>query len=293
MKKELSEAKPVPATKGKGAAGAARTRGGAPAHTVPVLLKALRVFAAIARDETEATAKGLAMTLGISPTTCYRILQSFMADGWLRPGAGGTFALSYRLVPLLRPLLRHELLIDTMREPLAALARETGLTAKLSVRQEGSAVTVLVAGSPRATAITSRTGAVFPLALGSSGAAILASLPQAEAERILDAAPAEAWRYQKRAEAARRVRECRREGFCFDTGSYQPQLHTLSAPLVAGRHGLVGSITLLGFPQDFAAPAGAALSRKVRFTAGGCARLLEGQDAGGGDGAGADVAASF
>ena len=258
---------------------AAGKSGGGPRHTVPVLLKALRVFAAVARGEAD-TSKGLAVTLGISPTTCYRILQSFQAGGWLRAGAGGTFALSYGLAPLMRPLLRHEMLVSSIREPLLALARATGLTAKLSVRQGDSAVTVFVAGSPRATAIASRVGSVFPLALGSSGAAILASLPEAETKRILDAAPPEAWRYQKRPEAERRVQECRREGCCFDTGSYQPQLHTLSAPLLVGSHGLAGSITLLGFPQDFAAPARAALVREARFTAGGCTRLLESQDAG-------------
>ncbi|MDR2673548.1 MAG: helix-turn-helix domain-containing protein [Opitutaceae bacterium] len=264
------------------AAGAAA----APAHIVPVLLKALRVFAAIARGETEPTTKGLAVTLGISPTTCYRILQSFLAGGWLRAGAGGTFGLSLGLVPLMHPLLRHELLIDTIREPLTALARATGMTAKLSIRQGDSAVTVFVASSPRATAISSQVGAVFPLALGSSGAAILAALPEAEAARILDAAPAEAWRYQKRAAAERRVRECRRAGCCFDTGSYQPQLHTASATVQAAQHGLLGSITLLGFPHDFAPESRPSLLRELKFTAGGCARLLESQGLAGGDGTG-------
>ncbi|MDR1011098.1 MAG: helix-turn-helix domain-containing protein [Opitutaceae bacterium] len=246
-------------------------------HIVPVLLKALRVFAAIARGETEPTAKGLAVTLGISPTTCYRILQSFLAGGWLRAGTGGTFGLSLALVPLMHPLLRHELLIDTIREPLTALARTTGMTTKLSIRQGDSAVTVFVASSPRPTAISSQVGAVFPLALGSSGAAILATLPEAEAARILDAAPAEAWRYQKRAAADRRVQECRRTGCCFDTGSYQPQLHTVSTTVQAARHGLLGSITLLGFPHDFAPGLRPALLRELKFTAGGCVRLLESQ----------------
>ncbi|AWI09852.1 IclR family transcriptional regulator domain-containing protein [Ereboglobus luteus] len=190
---------------------------------------------------------------------------------------GGAFALSYGLAPLMRPLLQNELLVGSVREPLLALARTAGLTAKLSLRQGDSAVTVFVAGSPRSTAISTRVGACFPLALGSSGAAILASLPESEAKRILDAAPAEAWRYQKRADAERRVGECRRDGYCFDTGSYQPQLHTLSAPLLVERHGLTASITLLGFSQDFAPPMRAELVREIRFTAGGCAHLLESQ----------------
>ena len=63
------------------------------------------------------TTKSLATTRKISPTTCYRILPTFVAAGWLRPGANGTFELSFGLVPLFRPLLRHELLIENLFEP--------------------------------------------------------------------------------------------------------------------------------------------------------------------------------
>ena len=144
-------------------------------HTVPVLCKAIDVFAAVATGKDAVTTKMLATTLRISPTTCYRILQSFVAKGWLRPGANGTFALSLGLVPLLRPLLRHEVLIETVREPLTQLARSTGLTAKLTVRQDDDAVTIYSANSPKGTAITSRVGSVVSLAIGSSGATFLAA----------------------------------------------------------------------------------------------------------------------
>lgn len=246
------------------------------ANTVPVLCKAIRVFTTIAEGEVDATAKSLAATLRISPTTCYRILQSFLAEGWLRPGADGTYDLSYGLVPLLRPLLKHELLIETIREPLAALARTTGLTAKLSVRQGESAVTLYSASSPKATAITSRVGSIFPLALGSSGATFLAALPVADANRILDKSPPEVWRFQKREEVLRRIREVRRAGCCSDGGSYQPHIHTLSAPLFGRDRDLIGVITLLGFPQDFDSAVRPALIREIKFTAGGCTQLLEG-----------------
>jgi DNA-binding IclR family transcriptional regulator len=231
----------------------------------------------VARGEGSATTKGLALTLGIAPTTCYRILQSFVAEGWLQPGADGTFELSFGLVPLLRPLLRHELLIETVHEPLAALARTTGLTAKLSVRQGDGAVTIFSASSPKGTAIASRVGAVFPLALGSSGATLLASLADDEVARILDESPGEVWRFQQREEVLRRVREARRTGCCFDGGSYQPQIHTLSAPLLGREGELVGAITLLGFPQDFDSAVRPALVRELKFTAGGCAQLIAGQ----------------
>ncbi|AWI09851.1 helix-turn-helix domain-containing protein [Ereboglobus luteus] len=72
----------------KGKRSEKKTSSSIPPHTVPVLLKALRIFESVARGEAE-TPKELAAALGVSPTTCYRILQSFRVAGWLQPGAGG------------------------------------------------------------------------------------------------------------------------------------------------------------------------------------------------------------
>lgn len=246
------------------------------AHTVPVLCKAIRVFEAVAQGSGDATTKSLSASLRISPSTCYRILQSFVAKGWLRQRVGGAFVLSFGLVPLLRPLLRHELLIETVREPMARLTTMTGLTAKLTVRQGDDAVTIFCVPSPRAHAIASRVGGIVSLAIGSSGASFLGALSDREVGRILDAAPAEAWKFQKREIVLRRVREVRKLGCCYDGGSFQPHIHTLSAPLCAQASEIAGVITLLGFPQDFAGTTKADLIRELKYTAGGCNQLIQG-----------------
>jgi DNA-binding IclR family transcriptional regulator len=249
-----------------------------PAHTVPVLCKALRVFEFVAKRAGGVSTKELAVSLGISHTTCYRILQSFVAQGWLSVRRGGTFELSFALVPLLRPLLHHELLIETVQEPLRQLAAATGLTAKLTVRQCDDAVTLASAHSPKSTAITSRVGSVVSLAIGSSGAALLSALPDTEIKQILDKAADEVWRLQDRAEVQRRVRQARKDGVCFDHGSFQPHIHTLSAPLVLRERGIVAAITLLGFPQDFEGSARATLTRQLKLNTGGILTLINGQD---------------
>jgi len=249
-----------------------------PAHTVPVLCKAIRVFTEVAKTRGGASTKELAVSLGISPTTCYRILKSFVAEGWLGARRDGNFELSFALVPLLRPLLHHELLIETVKEPLRQLAVATGLTAKLTVRQGDDAVTLYSASSPKSTAITSRVGSVVSLAIGSSGAALLSALPDTEIAQILSKAPAEVWSLQDRADVQRRVREARKDGCCFDHGSFQPHIHTLSAPLVVDDRGIIAAVTLIGFPQDFEGTAKAAFSRQLKYTAGGCRQLIKGQD---------------
>jgi len=243
------------------------------------LRKAIDVIEAVAQGNGAVTTKSLATSLRISPTTCYRILQSFVSKGWLRPGANGTFELSFGLVPLLRPLLRHEVLIETVREPLAQLARNTSLTAKLTVRQGDDAVTIHSANSPKGTAITSRVGSVVSIAIGSSGAMFLAALGEEDVTRVLEDAPTDVWRFQKREEVLRRVREARRQGYCFDNGSYQPHIHTMSAPIYGPGRELAGVITLLGFPQDFDPAVRPALMRELKFSAGGCTQLISGHEA--------------
>jgi len=246
-------------------------------HTVPVLRKAVRVIEAVAQSATPSTTKSLAVTLKISPTTCYRILQSFVAEGWLRQAPGGSFQLSFGLVPLLRPLLRHEVLIEMVREPLGQLTRITGLTSKITVRQGSDAITIHSVSSPKGTAITSRVGSVNSLAIGSSGAIFLRFLPDAEIADIMGAAPAETWRFQKREDVLRRVREARRLGYCFDVGSYQQNIHTVSAPLLGADRELAGVITLLGFPQDMKPGLRPALVRELKSAVNTCIQLLGGQ----------------
>lgn len=249
-----------------------------PPNTVPVLRKALRVFEAVAQSKGGATTKELAVSLGISHTTCYRILQSFVSQGWLSARRGGIFELSFALVPLLRPLLHHEVLIETVKEPLRQLAVATGLTAKLTVRQGDDAVTLVSVSSPKSTAITSRVGSVVSLVIGSSGAALLSALPDAEITQILSKAAAEVWELQDRADVQRRIREARKDGVCFDHGSFQPHIHTLSAPLIVPERNVIAAITLLGFPSDFEGTARATLKRHLKATAASCLQLINGQD---------------
>mgnify|MGYP001587244500 CR=1 FL=1 len=81
----------------------------------------------------------------------------------------------------------------------------------------------------------------------------------------------------------RQVWEARRNGCCFDGGSYQPHIHTLSAPMHGHGRELVGVITLLRFPQDFDPAVRPALVRELKFTAGGCTQLISGHASGPGN----------
>jgi len=234
------------------------------ANTVPILRKAIQVIEAVAKDPYSATTKNLAYTLGIPPSTCYRILKSFVAAGWLRPRPGGAFELSAGLVPVFRPLLRHEILVGSVRESLAALTAVSGLTAKLTVRQGRNAVTIHSVVPEKGVAIACRVGLEASLAVGSSGAVHLSACSDEEIGRILDSVPTGTWRFQRRNDVLQRVRETRRQGVCFDRGSYTTRVQTVSAPLFGPRHEVVAAVTLLGLRPDLDGASRAALARDLK-----------------------------
>jgi DNA-binding IclR family transcriptional regulator len=244
------------------------------AHTVPILKKAIAVLRAVAEGKGDATTtKALARTLGLPHSSAYRILQTFLAEDWVRASAAGQHEISFGLLPLLQPLSRHELLIETVREPLRQLTRDTGLTAKISVRQGDNAITVFRVESPRATSVNVRIGAAFHLALGSSGSVLMSPLSAAEREALIATAPASCWQNQKPANIAARLRELARYGRCSDTGHYRVDHSAMSAPLRDRSGHIVAALTVTGFPQDFEPAPRKVISRHLLACAAHCNRL--------------------
>ena len=217
-----------------------------PTNQIPVLRKAVQVVEALATEHGEPTAAALARSLAIAPATAYRILQTLVHAGWVLQDAEGRCALGLGLLPLLQRLQRHELLGPTVEAALQFLATTTGVASKVSVREGETALTVLRADSPQPMALAIRAGARFHLALGSSGAVLLSGLPEAESKRILKAAPAAVWQWQKPAAVWQRIREVRQHGVTLDWGSYSPDIFGISAPLLDLKGQIQGALTLTG-----------------------------------------------
>lgn len=250
-----------------------------PEHTVPILAKAVAVLKKVAAGGDDTTTKALAQSLGFSHSTVYRVLQTYIAEGWVRAVPGGRHELSLGLLPLLQPLARHDLLIEASRPFLARLAAETGLAAKLSVRQGMQAVALVRAESPSETAISVRVGSAFHLTLGSSGAVLLSELSAGERQRIFESASKACWENQSRADVEKRIADCRRTGACADFGGYRPSVHAISAP-VRDRDGMiVGAFTVVGFSQDFEGKRNKEHTRALLAAAADCTRSLQGASA--------------
>lgn len=222
------------------------------ANQIPILVKAIQVLETIAQAPDGSTAAALARQLGVSGASCYRILQTFAAQGWVRSLPRGGHGLGAGLLPIARSLTSHDPLA-AWYAPIEAFARDRGWTCKLSIRRGGQAVTVHRCEGSRAYAVAVRPGSSFPVVLGSSGAALLADATDAELEELIAAAPAECWKHQKPEDLLAKVALARSGSVIIDRGGYRPELVTCSIPLRGAAGRIEASATAIGFAGDTAA----------------------------------------
>lgn len=245
-----------------------------PKHVIPAVDKALSVLELLAQDRTASTSSEIARKLDIAPSTCYRILQTLVEHDWLRPSSGGRHEFSTGLLPLLRPLSDYQKLFDILAAPLEQIVQETGLTAKISVKQGDRALTVYRLESPRGYAPSSKVGASFPLAYGSSGSCLLAGMADHDVLSLFEDSPGEVWRLQSREDVWSRIREVREKGVCYDPGLFHRPVHGVSSPVYRQDGTVFSAITLVGWEDDFKGKNLAKMKKGVSDCALACSQAL-------------------
>ncbi|AHF90745.1 transcriptional regulator [Opitutaceae bacterium TAV5] len=223
-------------------------------NTIPVLQKALDVIHAIAANEGGGLgAKQLSMELGIAPATTYRILRTLVKNNWLRESRRGEFRLAFGLAQVTRSYARLEHVLGLLQGPLRELSHETGLSAKISIREGLQAVTALRAESRRPNSISSPVGSrMHLLEAGSVGTILLAQLPRPEVLRVLHSAREDGERLPEREEPQwlKEIAAARRSGFGSAFGTRNPAIHAMSVALPLTDSELA-ALTVVGWPEDF------------------------------------------
>jgi len=243
-------------------------------HTIPAVDKSIRLLHVLVESVEAMTSAQLARKLEITPSTCYRIIQTLVAHDWLRPTSAGAFTFSSGIFPLLKPLSNYQQLFESLGAPLRRLVEQTGLTAKISVKQGDVAATVYRIESPRPLSPSFKVGGTFPLAYGSSGSCLLSGLEDAEVAHLLEKSPESAWSYQSEADVWARVNSVRESGVCYDPGQYQPAVHAISAPIDNREHRCFAALSLIGWANDFSEKSIEELKRLVAHCAAQCTRKL-------------------
>jgi DNA-binding IclR family transcriptional regulator len=216
---------------------------------VPVLQRAIQVLESIS-EEDGVSAKVLSLSLEIPPATCYRILGTLVQAGWLRRGEGGEYSLSFGLARLSRLSADMDRVVAVLGPPMRVLAKQTGLTAKVSVQDGDDWLMIAREEARKDIAISLKVGARAPVFLGSVGAVLCVGIDAAALKKRIAHAPPHA-DYRKDADKIlKRVAFCRRHGYATDFAETHRSIHALSVPLRLRPLATTGVITLFGLPGE-------------------------------------------
>lgn len=219
--------------------------------------KALDLLNLFTRQRALVGLSEMARLSGLNKATCHRLLTEMESRGLVEQVGA---AREYRLGPaVLRLAALRETAVptrDAAMPVLQALARATGETAHLSLREGDKLVTIAFAYSPtHATKVMMEDADILPWHATSSGQAVMAFLPEAEREallgrplpRLTDVTETDPGQLRARLDAVRL------RGFAETTGTFETDAQSVALPLFLNGEEAVGALGV-AFPANRSTP---------------------------------------
>lgn len=201
-------------------------------HIVPSVEKAIAIMHCLGGENTSPLSSSvLAQRVGASTSTCYRILKTLEAAGWVRGDRENGYRVAAGLLRVLGPLSVLQEMAAAAGPLLNELSHRTGMTVKLSVRQESDQVT-LAAGQPRVPlAVLAPVGVPYPVVQAASGAVLLSPLRDTDIEQIIARTSEKDWRHDTREICRQRIAQCRETGLVENIGHNPMGLDAIACPI--------------------------------------------------------------
>jgi DNA-binding IclR family transcriptional regulator len=203
--------------------------------------RVLQVLAVLAQQGRVLTATELMAHTGLARSTLYRLLARLKRWGFVLENDG-----CYAPGPLsLQLALGFDLsshLVRQARQEMLALARQSHESMGLIVAVNDSAVCLDMVESEQSLRCSFEKGRSVPLRAGASAKCLLAHLPDAARNAVLEAHYAD---QTARDAAQAELAAIRAAGYAMSTGEVDPGVWGISAPLFGANRGAVGAITLM------------------------------------------------
>jgi len=197
--------------------------------------KALGVLAYVVECGQVVSLKSVSQSLAIPKTTAFRYLQTLARAGFLEHHADRD---RYSVGPRLRSMARIDSSISLARElahpVLLALTRDYQGTVNLAVKGDGSVVYLDVIDGQIGFRTKARSGDSHPLHSTALGKAILAHMPQLEAQNYLSRPLTERTGRTliDRDQLERQLRQIARSGYAIETGENEDGAMCVGAPIL-------------------------------------------------------------
>lgn len=189
----------------------------------------------------------IASMAGLHVATTRRMLMTLVEEGILQINASmSTYTLGPQLLYLGQMAKQQQVILEPFRPYLEEIARRSGDTVLLSVRAEAQAVCLArIEGAFPIRTMTLDIGSIRPLGAGAGSLALLAWLPDAERERIIDA---HADKYPKYSIDSDQVRQlislAHRLGYALNDGLILDGISGIGIPIADPGGNIVAAISI-------------------------------------------------
>lgn len=158
-----------------------------PEHRVPAVDRALDVLGALEAARGPLSLREMTEALEIPKSTVYRILNSLETGGVVVRLEGGSYVLGPRLLRLAQAVGQGFDLVSLAKPLMDELARQQGVTVKLSVLDADTALVVAASIAPATFSVTTQVGSRFPLHAGAASKVLAAWMDARQLEKQLPA----------------------------------------------------------------------------------------------------------
>ncbi|HET9672781.1 MAG TPA: IclR family transcriptional regulator [Actinomycetota bacterium] len=201
---------------------------------VGVLDRSVSILSAVEAGARSFT--GIVGATGLTRSTAHRLIGALEDQGFLLHVGGLGYALGSRLLALASAAARDLPLRQLAHPPLERLARTTGESAQLYVREGERRICIDVAESERELRTIVEIGASLPLDKGSAGKVFLAWGTERDGERLA----------RDRGRLAQQVATTRRRGWADSVAEREPGVASVSAPVFGPGGALLAAVSVSG-----------------------------------------------
>ena len=177
----------------------------------------------------------------LSRPTAHRLIRALELHGFLLQAGSAGYALGPRLLSLAASAMRDLPLRDLAHPALERLAKSTGESAQLYVRDGDVRVCIDAVESESELRTIVAIGATLPLTKGSAGKVFLAWTADDDRNRVLAALPDDAT-----ISLARTIDATARRGWADSIGEREAGVASVSAPVFDGAATLVAAVSVSG-----------------------------------------------
>lgn len=210
--------------------------------------RALDLLEALAAAEGEVSITALAARTSLHVSTVHRLLSTLLRRGYVRqnPETSRYYA-GAKLATLAEGRSRFGELRLRARPVLRAITEATRETANLVVLDDLAAVYIETIPSPQVVRLFTQVGNRVPLHATGAGKALLAALPAARRDSVLDRLELRPYTPHTIVDASalrRALEEIRERGYAIDDEEYDDGVRCVAVPVMGGPNELIGALSI-------------------------------------------------